>query len=89
MSKLDVFVAFAKNSKLIIADYRSREAHLDAMVQIYMTDKTAMLERWIGNAKARLVILAPLYNAALKASELPLDALTDIHNKLKELKDEQ
>lgn len=86
MQHLDEFLSFAKNSHIVIADYRSRQARLEAMVKIRETDKCPLLDKWIADAYRRLEVLRTLYEYALVAKEMPTDELRAVWDQLKELK---
>lgn len=86
MNTLDDFIAFASNSRIVVADYESRLARLEAMVELQKTDDCPILRKWIADAHRRLEALGHLYHFAKKAETLPVDQLTIVWEQLKELK---
>ena len=85
---LEDFVTFAGNRRIVIADYGCRQARLRAMLQLQSDgDRSALLEKWIVVAHTRLEASKSLYEAALYANSLNMDEITDIYNKLKQLKE--
>lgn len=85
MSKFDDFLNFVRNGPILRADYEARQARLHAMLELRKTERCPLLDKWIANAESKLEALQPAYEAALHMQHLPIDKLTEIHNKLKEL----
>ena len=87
MNNLDEFISFAENSHIVVADYESRLARLQAMIIIRQQEGTChLLDKWIADAHRRLEVMRTLYNYALVARKLPLDELRIIWTQIKDLK---
>lgn len=86
MKNIDEFIAFAKNSRIVIADYESRLARLEAMLEIQKTDDCPILRKWIVDAQQRLEAISTLYHFAKRTEVIPTDQLVVIWEQLKELK---
>lgn len=87
MNTLDDFIAFAQNSKVVIAKYESLLGQLEAMVEIKKTDDCPLLRKWIADAHRRLEALRPMYDMALTSSTLPLTEIAAIWRELKALRE--
>lgn len=87
MLRFDDFLAFAKNSHVVIADYESRVGRLEAMCAIYKETPEPLLRKWIAVAAIRIEAIKPLYDAAKATSTLPVAEIEAIHLKIRELED--
>jgi hypothetical protein len=85
MDSLDDFIKFAENSHILIADYESRRARLDAMLIIQKEEDSPFLQKWIADAHRRLNAMSKLYEYAKAARKMPLDELVATHAALRAL----
>lgn len=88
MQTLDEFIRFAENSRIVVADYESREARLYAMVQMAVDgEECPLLRKWIADVHRRLDATHTLYTYAKAAQKLPLEDMVAIYKQLCTLKD--
>jgi hypothetical protein len=87
MNTLDDFIKFAENSHILVADYDSRMARLQAMIVIQREEDTPILRKWIADAHRRLEAMRTLYEYAKAARKIPIEELTSTYHALIALKD--